>query len=54
MKTKILKKHREEYLEYLTNVQLSHQKEPKESYIDWSGLEILCFNDWLNKRYNKK
>ncbi len=39
--------YRDEYLEYLEYVQLSDQPEPTESYIDWAGLEVLSFKDWM-------
>lgn len=45
-------KNREEYFEYLTYVQLSSQPEPMESYVDWAGIPILSFKDWLALKSN--
>ena len=38
-----------EYLHYVVGG--SPPKEPKESYTDWAGHRILCFDEWkLNKK----
>ena len=43
---------REEYLDYLNYVQTSDTPEPTESYIDWAGLEVLSYKDWLAQKQN--
>ena len=36
----------EQYKEYLAYVRVGLEV-PQESYTDWVGLKVLCYNDWL-------